>query len=87
MHAKQGSKDQVLFELDVFTELQIANASLRGNLQLIAGMSVSVAVTGRKTTFSQYLIAPFFTMFDDAIQGQGLLPESSFPVRVGLCLL
>jgi HlyD family type I secretion membrane fusion protein len=49
-------------------DLQQAVASLQGDLHLIADMPVSVALEGRKTTFSQYLVAPFFSMFDGAIQ-------------------
>ncbi len=49
-------------------DLQQAVAGLHGGLHLIADMPVSVALEGRKTTFSQYLVTPFFTMFDGAIQ-------------------
>lgn len=49
-------------------DLQQAVADLQGDLHLIADMPVSVALEGRKTTFSQYLVAPFFTMFEGAIQ-------------------
>jgi HlyD family type I secretion membrane fusion protein len=49
-------------------DLQQAVANLQGNLHLIADMPVSVALEGRQTTFSQYLVTPFFTMFEGAIQ-------------------
>lgn len=64
-----GNSTGYLAQADIIGgDLQKAVASLQGNLQLIADMPVSVALAGRKTTFSQYLIAPFFTMFDGAIQ-------------------
>ncbi|MBL4875638.1 MAG: HlyD family efflux transporter periplasmic adaptor subunit [Cohaesibacteraceae bacterium] len=49
-------------------DLQQAVAGLQEDLHLIADMPVSVTLEGRKTTFSQYLVAPFFTMFEGAIQ-------------------
>jgi len=49
-------------------DLQQAVASLHGDLHLIADMPVSVALEGRQTTFSQYLVTPFFRIFEGAIQ-------------------
>lgn len=49
-------------------DLTALDHALSGELQLATDMPVSVAIAGRETTFARYLVAPFFTMFDGAIQ-------------------
>jgi HlyD family type I secretion membrane fusion protein len=56
-------------QASIFEEdLHAANESLNGDFHLVTDMPVSVALDGRKITFSQYLIAPFFAMFQGALQ-------------------
>ncbi|MEP3295771.1 MAG: HlyD family efflux transporter periplasmic adaptor subunit [Pseudoruegeria sp.] len=49
-------------------DLNLAAERLNGELSLSADMPVSVAFEGRKTTFSEYLVEPFLTIFKDALQ-------------------
>jgi len=49
-------------------ELNQALESLDVNTNLASGMPVALALEGRKVTFSQYLIAPFFKIFHGALQ-------------------
>ncbi len=49
-------------------DLNTAIESLNGNLHLATDMPVMASLEGRKVTFSQYLIGPFFKIFDGAFQ-------------------
>ncbi len=49
-------------------DFDTAIESLNGNLHLATDMPVTATLEGRKVTFSQYLIGPFFKIFDGAFQ-------------------
>jgi HlyD family type I secretion membrane fusion protein len=50
------------------TELQAALNGLEIDMHLASSMPAALALEGRKVTFSQYLIAPFFKIFQGAMQ-------------------
>jgi HlyD family type I secretion membrane fusion protein len=50
------------------TELQTALEGFDINMHLASSMPVAIALEGRKVTFSQYLVAPFFKIFQGAMQ-------------------
>jgi HlyD family type I secretion membrane fusion protein len=50
------------------TELQTALDGLEINLHLASSMPAALALEGRKVTFSEYLVAPFFKIFQGAMQ-------------------
>ena len=49
-------------------ELETALNGLDINLHLASSMPAALALEGRKVTFSQYLVAPFFKIFQGAMQ-------------------
>lgn len=49
-------------------ELEAALASLDHPVSLSSDMPVSLALEGRQTTFGEYLIAPFFKIYEGALQ-------------------
>ncbi len=49
-------------------DLQKATTNLEGNLHLATDMPVNIALEGRKITFSEYLIGPFFSIFKGSLQ-------------------
>ncbi|MEM9852342.1 MAG: HlyD family efflux transporter periplasmic adaptor subunit [Pseudomonadota bacterium] len=49
-------------------DLAALDAALGGELHLATDMPVSVALAGRTVTFAEYLVAPFFRIFEGAIQ-------------------
>jgi multidrug efflux pump subunit AcrA (membrane-fusion protein) len=50
------------------TELQTALDGLEIDMHLASSMPAAIALKGRKVTFSQYLVAPFFKIFKGAMQ-------------------
>ncbi len=49
-------------------DLERARQTLKGRFKLATDMPVSVALAGRETTLYNYLIAPFMTVFSNALQ-------------------
>lgn len=49
-------------------QLSHALSTSNVNMHLSSGMPASLALEGRKMTFSQYLVAPFFKIFEGALQ-------------------
>lgn len=60
-----GYTAQAAIEL---SDLEAVKTALGGDLSLSADMPVAIAIEGRKITFSQYLVAPFFAIFNGALQ-------------------
>jgi len=63
--APTGFEATAVIDVD---DLHVLTAALGDELRLSHDMPVSVALTGRKTTFASYLIAPFFKVFQHALQ-------------------